>query len=44
MEKNETFAYYAEMADREALASVAVANLATRFVGKPRKDDGKTDA
>lgn len=35
--KNETFAYYAEKADRAALARDAVANLQTRFVGKPEK-------
>lgn len=42
--KNETFAYYAEMADRETMAKEAVANLATRFVGKPQKDRGSSDA
>jgi integrase len=41
--KNETFAYYAEKADREALAQDAVANLATRLVGKPRKNNGGAD-
>jgi integrase len=35
--KDETFAYYAEKADRLALADDAVANLETRRVGKPEK-------